>query len=157
MNPEFLREGSALEDALEPDRLVIGALNKRSADVLRAVYRGVKGRRLVTDLWTARFASRKVRRRYVEVHLSVDLQRKASSWASRRRDGRGTAPSAGGPSSGSGPSWAASGSPWTRPWGTRPMGTGRSPRGSRPSAACHGEGGRPSRLEADGPPATPGP
>lgn len=38
MNPEFLREGSAVEDFQEPDRIVIGQYDSRSGDVLKAVY-----------------------------------------------------------------------------------------------------------------------
>jgi UDPglucose 6-dehydrogenase len=37
-NPEFLREGRAVEDTLRPDRLVIGATGERSADTLRRLY-----------------------------------------------------------------------------------------------------------------------
>ncbi len=53
VNPEFLREGSAVEDARKPDRIVIGALDRRSAQALRAVYKGAKCRILTTDLRTA--------------------------------------------------------------------------------------------------------
>ena len=37
-NPEFLLEGNALAGALNPDRIVIGELDKRSGDVLMALY-----------------------------------------------------------------------------------------------------------------------
>jgi UDPglucose 6-dehydrogenase len=38
-NPEFLREGSAIEDFMRPDRVVIGADSDRARAVLRALYR----------------------------------------------------------------------------------------------------------------------
>ncbi len=41
MNPEFLREGLAVEDFLHPDRIVIGSRDGRSGDAVAAVYRGL--------------------------------------------------------------------------------------------------------------------
>lgn len=38
-NPEFLREGSAIEDFRRPDRVVIGCDTERARDVMREVYR----------------------------------------------------------------------------------------------------------------------
>ena len=37
-NPEFLREGSALNDFLWPDRVVIGGSNKKSFDIMKEIY-----------------------------------------------------------------------------------------------------------------------
>ena len=38
-NPEFLREGSAINDFMRPDRVVIGADNKKSEKIMRELYR----------------------------------------------------------------------------------------------------------------------
>ncbi|MDP6952251.1 MAG: UDP-glucose/GDP-mannose dehydrogenase family protein, partial [Alphaproteobacteria bacterium] len=38
-NPEFLREGSAIEDFMHPDRVVVGAEGEHARDVLSALYR----------------------------------------------------------------------------------------------------------------------
>ncbi|MGH3342011.1 MAG: UDP-glucose dehydrogenase family protein [Carbonactinosporaceae bacterium] len=55
-NPEFLREGHAVEDTVRPDRLVFGVGSQRAEDVLREVYASVLGTGVplvVTDLPTA--------------------------------------------------------------------------------------------------------
>lgn len=38
MNPEFLKEGTAIEDALHPDKLVLGAMDPRAGRHLRQLY-----------------------------------------------------------------------------------------------------------------------
>ncbi|MGB7754545.1 MAG: UDP-glucose/GDP-mannose dehydrogenase family protein [Salinisphaera sp.] len=37
-NPEFLKEGAAIDDFMKPDRVVVGVDNERAADHLRALY-----------------------------------------------------------------------------------------------------------------------
>ncbi len=40
-NPEFLKEGDAVNDFLKPSRVIVGVDNPRALDVLRELYRGV--------------------------------------------------------------------------------------------------------------------
>jgi len=46
-NPEFLREGSAVQDFLHPDRIVIGADSPRAEELLRKIYKPVVDRTFV--------------------------------------------------------------------------------------------------------------
>lgn len=39
MNPEFLREGKAVQDFMNPDKIVIGAIDRRSGDLVSELYR----------------------------------------------------------------------------------------------------------------------
>ncbi len=48
-NPEFLREGQAVQDFLNPDRVVIGCEDPESAVRVSELYRGVQAPVLVTD------------------------------------------------------------------------------------------------------------
>ena len=38
-NPEFLREGAAIDDFMRPDRIVVGVESARAAEVMQAIYR----------------------------------------------------------------------------------------------------------------------
>jgi UDPglucose 6-dehydrogenase len=51
--PEFLREGSAVEDFMKPDRIVVGARSDRGAKVLLDVFAPTKGEKLVTSVESA--------------------------------------------------------------------------------------------------------
>ncbi len=53
MNPEFLREGSAIRDFMEPDRIVIGGLDERSIKAVADIYSEFDCPVLKTDLRTA--------------------------------------------------------------------------------------------------------
>ena len=52
-NPEFLREGSAIEDFMKPDRVVIGVESKMAEDLLREVYKPIKTKMVVTNINSA--------------------------------------------------------------------------------------------------------
>ncbi|HIE06144.1 MAG TPA: UDP-glucose/GDP-mannose dehydrogenase family protein [bacterium (Candidatus Stahlbacteria)] len=52
-NPEFLREGSAIRDFLEPDRIVIGVENRRARKLMLEIYSPIKGKKIVTDIESA--------------------------------------------------------------------------------------------------------
>lgn len=52
-NPEFLAEGSAVEDFLHPDRIVLGVSSPRAEKVLREVYGPIEAPVLVTDVKSA--------------------------------------------------------------------------------------------------------
>src|SRR5881409_4279393 len=52
-NPEFLREGSAIEDALRPDRIVIGAPTQQVAMSLLELYAPIERPMIITDVPSA--------------------------------------------------------------------------------------------------------
>jgi len=52
-NPEFLREGAAIQDFLEPDRIVIGAFRQEDGDAVEALYRGIDTDVVRTSVSTA--------------------------------------------------------------------------------------------------------
>jgi UDPglucose 6-dehydrogenase len=52
-NPEFLREGAAIQDFLEPDRVVIGSFNEADGAAVEALYRGIDADVVQTSVPTA--------------------------------------------------------------------------------------------------------
>ena len=57
-NPEFLKEGAAVEDFMKPDRIVVGTDNPRTAELLRELYEPFNrnhDRLLVMDVRSAEF------------------------------------------------------------------------------------------------------
>jgi len=52
-NPEFLREGTAIQDFLNPDRIVIGVDSERSKNILLELYKDIDSPKIVTDINTA--------------------------------------------------------------------------------------------------------
>jgi UDPglucose 6-dehydrogenase len=52
-NPEFLREGSAVNDFMHPDRIVLGGHDRNAAERVAELYRPLESPVLITNLYTA--------------------------------------------------------------------------------------------------------
>ena len=52
-NPEFLREGTAIEDTLHPDRVVIGADSGKAIAIMKKIYGQIKAPLIITDIKSA--------------------------------------------------------------------------------------------------------
>lgn len=53
MNPEFLREGRAISDFKQPDRIIIGNSDERTKNIVKQLYKGFNTKILETDPKTA--------------------------------------------------------------------------------------------------------
>jgi UDPglucose 6-dehydrogenase len=53
MNPEFLREGLAVQDFMNPDRIVVGSSDQKAGDIFQRVYSGLDTPMIRTSLTAA--------------------------------------------------------------------------------------------------------
>jgi len=52
-NPEFLREGTAISDTMNPERIIIGTESKKAEKILRNIYANFNSPILITDITSA--------------------------------------------------------------------------------------------------------
>ena len=53
MNPEFLREGRAIQDFMRPDRVIIGSADDKAGDIVESIYKGLNAPIIRTGLTEA--------------------------------------------------------------------------------------------------------
>lgn len=60
-NPEFLREGTAVQDTLNPDRILIGSETPHAVETMRALYQPLIGSRMIPFVVTDRLSAEMVK------------------------------------------------------------------------------------------------